>query len=668
MGGSPLTGDGGSRALAQEPTKQEPSKQEAFDLREEGHPAYPVDIVDGADTLRTADPELQKKVEALLVGTSFEGDSVMLPQMYVTMGGTTGGERSNFAVLKKNEKVVKGGLPRFFWSIQIGYILECLHATDIVFTAENANVVPDDFMREALLCAERGKEVPPRAREPRVRARTGVRGMAFVRLLMADVCALRRFTADEMKCALDHLAAGHVETLASTKSMALYNTPGAPGYARLLAYIASHSVRLERIAELKRALDDETSPTFKAMPTAEAVNARGRATTATVASMELEPGSRVMYIAALSCSGNSRGAGGIMLRRITAFADAIGAYIIINAVPLDGLCYTFYAGAGFQFVRYNVACLEATDYMCPMMMRAPDATRRVEAATIPMPAMREWGTDNKERFKSLRTLPSSRTSAPPSFGPFADFVRAWDAEEEHQARGLSLANKDGFEHLLHLPRAPSLFRDLPAWGSAETKDKVGPALATRLAVRMGAPAPVPEVETDDEDVVEVVEEDYGARAVPASWQAVAPSEAGKRRREDDHEPFVSAELMRALEVHEAEAPPVKRSRRDVILEEAAVVAAEPRALRIRTSSSVVAVVPTPSQRQEYDSHLLVNLLVAFAANAELVEKALTRLLAQMRGPLSAADLGIVAGVATRHADKAAVIRLAGSVALACLME
>ena len=141
---------------------------------------------------------------------------------------------------------------------------------------------------------------------------------------------------------------------------------------------------------------------------------------------------------------------------------------------------------------------------------------------------------------------------------------------------------------------------------------------------------------------------------------------------------MSAELMRALEVyeaeqralevHEAEAPPVKRSRRDVILEEAAVVAAEPRALRIRTSSSVVAVVPTPSQRQEYDSHLLVNLLVAFAANAELVEKALTRLLAQMRGPLSAADLGIVAGVATRHADDAAVIRLAGSVALACLME
>ena len=292
--------------------------------------------------------------------------------------------------------------------------------------------------------------------------------------------------------------------------------------------------------------------------------------------------------------------------------------------------------------------------------------------------MREWGTDNKERFKSLRTLPSSRTSAPPSLGPFADFVCAWDAEEEHQARGLSLAYKDGFEHLIHLPRAPSLFRDLPAWGSAETKDTVGPALATRLAVRMGAPAPVPEVETDDEDVMEVVEEDYGARAVPASWQAVAPSEAGKRRREDDHEPFVSAELMRALEVyeaeqralevHEAEAPPVKRSRRDVILEEAAVVAAEPRALRIRTSSSVVAVVPTPSQRQEYDSHLLVNLLVAFAANAELVEKALTRLLAQMRGPLSAADLDIVAGVATRHADKAAVIRLAGSVALACLME
>lgn len=618
-GGSPVTVED-----ARAPAPRQLSPQETFKAREETHPALPVLIRPG----KPGPPR-----------------DAWRAREYVTQNKTTGGNRSNFDVLKLNEAMIKGLFARVFWSLDHAYIIECLQATDMIVTAENVDEVVGDVMRECLLFAERGERAPsrPGATGP---VETGVGAMAFVRFLAVGVGSYRRYTADEYKKALDILAQGHVETLASTRRMALYNVPGAPGNRRLEAYATSNPVRLALIAAIKRELDTPNSLAAKAMP-AElvTVNGRGNNTPAVVAAPEVVPGDRVMYVSHISCSGGSRGAGGVVLRRLTALADSLGAFIILGAVPTDGLPYTFYADAGFQFVRHTVACsTDPEDYLLPLMMRAPDADRRKEAAAIPMPAMRPWG-DAARRFLPTRT---ARTTPYP-LGPFAAHVLTWDANKDCQARGLSLMRQDGVEDAVHLPRAPFVFSGLPAWGAKETRDYVSDAHARLLTARMGASAAAAAaaVKTDEEGVDEVGEQDCGARPVPATWQPVPA--AGKRRRED-----ATAE------------PPAQRSRRPAAVEEAE----EPRAMHIRTDLSVVAAAveaeePRALQRRVvYDCHLLVKMLSTFMENSAVVAATLVELRTWLDYSLSPADLNVVTEVAIRHPS---LKEVAGDIVLACLV-
>lgn len=405
---------------------------------------------------------------------------------------TTGGTASSFGALTGVESFVRGLLPRVYHSIQHAYVLDALRATDIVVTAESGGVARDPIVAALTACHE-GRE-PLAAATSAGGLDTAVQGFALLRLMLVrapDSAAssnwnLRRFTAANMTEALGKLWAGHEATLAGTEGMPMY-APGAPGAARLAAYRVAHGARKALLQQWRAALADAASATCAALPPAEVTRTQGRNSNVLAAAPTFQSGDRVLYLSAISGAGGTRGCGSVMLRRITALADSLGAYVVIRAVPIDGLCYTFYSDAGFQFVRHKTTMPGpgADDYDCPLMLRAPDAARVAAARTVPLPPERAWGLDASRRFQ-----PGVGTAT--VVGPFRTHVAAWDACDEYQVRGQHLMALDGVLEAYSAPRAMT-FRGLPAWGAPTVGDAVTDADARALVAHMGALAPVPPV-------------------------------------------------------------------------------------------------------------------------------------------------------------------------------
>ena len=395
---------------------------------------------------------------------------------------TCGATKSGFARLCSSASFVRGSARRIFHSIELDFVLGCLPQTDIIVTAEG-EALPSDPLVAALRAAERGQ--PTQGEEEGTE--TAVQAMALLRMyrLHPEHCTgvpitwnLRQATAPDMAVAAVAFHACLTETLQDTRADTLFNAgPEAPGHTRLVAYEALVPGLREDLASLSRELADEGSATFRALPPGEAAVSRGSAP-ASAAPLFLRPGDHVLYLQVISAAGGARGAGTTVMRRILALADALGAYVAIRALALDGLPYTFYWRLGFRFVRHTV---ELRGVSMPLLMvRAPGGPRPLG---LLMPPCRAWGTSSKDRFES----PSASVSLPPSLQAS---VAAWDRMGKRNitcARGLHLMALDGVLEA-HTAGRTSRYSPPAEWG-ARGPESMPPEEAAALMGTMTAPPP-----------------------------------------------------------------------------------------------------------------------------------------------------------------------------------
>lgn len=418
---------------------------------------------------------------------------------------TTGDALTGFAALAKSSEVVRGAVPRIFHTIKASYVLDAFNETGLVITAEGPPVKGDPVVA-ALTAVHEGRPVAPSLEGGA--GETAVQGIALLRFMSVRAPPtaaeanwnVRRFTTPELRATLLHLMTQHRGTLKNTRASALYGK-GMPGEARREAYEEDHVRREAVVQEWFTQLDTPGSPVNVTLPKAQLTRSQGKNNMVPAAPTEFSTTERVLYLAAISCAGGARGAGTVMLRRVTALADAIGAYVFIRAVPMDGLCYTFYAAAGFQFVRHKVAMptpgSKAANeaFECPFMMRAPNAGRREEAKDVPYPPSRNWGLVATTRFtpRDVHTT------------PYGAHVQAWDANDEESLRGQHLMAADGVLAEANAPRNIS-FPNLPLWGTPTVGDFVTDAAAREIMLHLcgpptagGAGARARDVEEEEED-------------------------------------------------------------------------------------------------------------------------------------------------------------------------
>lgn len=397
---------------------------------------------------------------------------------------TTADALTGFAALTESSEMVLGAVPRIFHSLKASYVLDAFNETGLVITAEGPAVAGDPIVA-ALTAVHEGRPV---ARSLDGGAgETAVQGIALLRFMSVRAPPtaaeanwnVRRFTAPDLRETLLHLVKKHEVTLANTRASALFG-PGMPGEARYNGYAADHVRRQAVVKEWFGQLATPGSPVLVTLPKAELIRSQGKNSKVWAAATEFRTTERVLYLAAISCAGGARGAGTVMLKRVTALADAIGAYVFIRAVPMDGLCYTFYAAAGFQFVRHKVAmptgkaANEAFD--CPYMMRAPNAGRREEARDVPYPPSRNWGLVANTRF-----TPRQAHST-----PYSAHVQAWDANDEESLRGQHLMAEDGVLAEANAPRNIS-FPELPLWATPTVGDVVTDDAAREIMLHLCGP-------------------------------------------------------------------------------------------------------------------------------------------------------------------------------------
>jgi hypothetical protein len=342
---------------------------------------------------------------------------------------------------------------------------------------------------------------------------TSVVAMAIAKMLKIgdDGAEYGMVSGDQMGQVLSKWGETTTKTLESTKGHTMFGPEG-PGYKRRLYFEEASTVMRKHLADFREALKDSDSLTSRAIM-------MGNAT-------KLIPGSSIIYITAVIAAADSRGAGGAVLDEILAFADATGTVVVLSALAMDGLPWTFYAQRGFQVAFYKDFLPEKETFDPVLMMRAPDSKRRVEAATLPtFNALALWGRNATDRF------------LPPSAGKLKDaeldkWMNKWD--KSAQLRGLDLIEQKKANELFYAPRPPT-WKQLPGWGQA-VNGVMTHESACRILVAMGAKTTV--AGADDE--MEAKETTVGT--IPLA------SETGKRAREEDDD------------TTQLEMPPAQRSR------------------------------------------------------------------------------------------------------------